>query len=171
MKQITNMNAFTLIEVLLAISLLSIIIIPIYNVQMVVTTSWEQLSDFLTLKQQGRIIMLALERELNSAAAVKLPENDILMIKQYQEIDTDYYLQFVVRDKKLNLRQPLQSSQNFKVKSSNWPTDDHFGNHQPLTEDIIKEHEFILIQENLLYYNFELEIGGTDYVLENKAAF
>lgn len=170
---------FTLIEVILALTIAGIISISIYNVNLFAWNFWSYNQDKVDLKQQARIITMYLEKDIKRATDIRLNDidsdgnYDLLLLRFGDEgsnIRNDYR-QYHVNDNKLAKALPEESAEDEDLTdlgADNWPLS--WSSNTYITREIIDSYEFDYVDGNkeLIYFNFELIYGEQSYTVENK---
>ncbi|MFW6278628.1 MAG: PilW family protein [Bacillota bacterium] len=169
---------FTLLEICCSIMLISVFLISVYDLYLYSSGFWENMSRQINLRQQARVISMFLESDLRKARDVKILSGQKLYINlgsgyfndpdQNYDLETDYYLQYMVEDEILKMKKTKSSFGNSGCHYPQWPKDKHLGNNNPLTVEIINDYKFEIVGQDILYYYFELENKGENYVLENN---
>jgi len=80
MRCINRQSGFTLMELLLALSILSIIIVVILGGLRITVRAWEKGEDMLSVQQRSRTILDRLDRQLSSAAVFMSGKEDLPLV-------------------------------------------------------------------------------------------
>lgn len=182
LKYQKDLSGFTLIEVLMVITITGIITISIYNINEAAWGFWNTSQEKLDLKQQARVIMIYLENNLREAAAVLIKDVDndghselLLNLgdsggsKDDTDAETDFYLQYNVRQKKLTVKKPYNSFNTSGISYPDWPDTEDWSYNRSLTLELIEDYEFRDLQGDgsLIYYKFCLQKGDNTLTFEN----
>lgn len=176
-----NNTGFTLLEVLLVLSLIGSLSLGFYRFSLSLF-NWCQVSGrLLDCSRQQRSISLYLEEKIKQAVAVKVKDLDgdgeqELLLNLGDEggpgddtdEDTDYYLQFNVRDKCLTRLKTVGKFDDSGVSFPDWPDSGDWGYNMSVTEEIIEEHRFRLLETGLVEFSFTLEQAGKKHRLLNR---
>ena len=179
---ITKNGGFTLIEVITAITLFSIIIIPLFNLVQINWKLWQKYQEKLVLRQQARMISLYLEKDIKRAIDVKIididgdDETELLLnlgenggSQDDTDENTNYYLQYNIKSRKLTIKKPLGSFEDSGVSYPDWPEKSDWSYNRSVTVSIIKSCQFLSLKMGkIVNYKFKLKKYKYTYVFENK---
>lgn len=175
-------DGFSLLEVILALTIIGIISVSIYNVNLAFWRFWNYNQDKVDIKQQGRVISNYLEKDIRRAIDVDVTdidsdgESELLLNLgdnggSDDETDefTDYYLLYTVVNNKLTLKKPKSSFNDSGVSYPDWPTNSQWGNNRSITMEIINDHQFTFDSNTgLVSFSFDLVNNNESYHVEGK---
>ena len=80
MRYLNRQSGFTLMELLLALSILSIIVVVILGGLRITVRAWEKGENMLSVQQRSRTILDRLDRQLSSAAVLMSGKEDLPLV-------------------------------------------------------------------------------------------
>jgi len=173
-----NERAFTLIEVLLTISIFSIALISISNVNISLWNFFNYNNDKIETEQEARVISSHLEYDLKRVSNIKKDGNDLLLNIKNLDGDYDYYIKYYVSSQVLKKKYLKDNPSDFSViydgenPDSDWPSDIQWNNTlyfntHSISSNVITDYGFT-VGSDLVSYNFDIEINNQTYNLSNQ---
>jgi prepilin-type N-terminal cleavage/methylation domain-containing protein len=172
MKAVNKEEGFSLMEIMLALVIISTVMMIITNVNINAFRNWNYSYNKIDLVQQGRVISYFLERDIRKAIDVIVQDGE-LWINQ-GPVDSpvyDTYLKYYISSKKLMRKKVKENPAGFIVKYPDWPDSDDWSLYftaRAVTIDIIRSSQFTETAHNTIRYNFELTNSGQQYTVVNE---
>ena len=170
-----------MIEVMVSMVVISLIVLPIFKLLESTVNIWMEIQRELDLKQQARIISIFLEnniekiidfkiKDINQDGKKELYFNLGENIEEHDRTDenTNYYIQYKIKDKKLYISTIKNSLRNSGIRFPQWPSEDAWGYSRPVTVSIIKDYNFKIKDQKLVFYEFFLENKNVNYYFSNN---
>lgn len=169
-------QGFTLLEILLAISIIGIIGVYISNIHLTAWQLFNKGQTTINLNQQARIIDSYLKNDIKRAVDVDIRDvdsdgdNELLLNlgenTNSDQDDTDdmthYYLQYNVKNQRLNIKKTANFFNDSGVRYPNWPEPAAWGENRAITKDIVSDFEFKDLNNNrqLIFYEFKISMDN-----------
>lgn len=173
-------KGFTIIEIIFTMTIILIIIIPLFRFMETFNNIWKQLQLKIDLQEQARIISVNLERDMKEAVDIKTEDTDNDGVNELYlnlgenvskndntDINTNYYIQYKVKNKTLYYSIPYSDFNESGTNYPLWPEDSIWGYSRPVTLNIIKDFTITMLEDNLIYFNFILQKENQEYDFEN----
>lgn len=166
----TNEKAFTLIEVMVSIALISIILFTLFNLNLVSWKFYNLNDDNIQLSQAASVIAVGLDKNIRSAVAHNIKSGEyselILNTGEKNSDQKNDFLKYIVEDNKLLLKRPendgFELNDDKLPKAINWRTD------RVLSSKIVVQNFEIETDSGRIKYSMELEKGKSNFKLVNK---
>ncbi len=175
--KLSKNRGFTLIEVMMAILLVGIIMIPFFQFINFQFNFFNHLQDKIDFRQQIRVINIFLQKDLKKAVDVKLDDingngqKELLINlgeKEGYSSSTDYYLMYNVQDKRLTIKKPVSSFADSGINYPDWPAEEDWSFNRSLTLEIVEKYKFTQSSKGLITYLFEIKNQNNSYIIENQ---
>lgn len=167
---INNENAFTLLEVIVSIALVSLVLGVLLNINLIGFKFWDINQENIELSQVVSIITANLDRNIRSAAVHNAENSDkdelILNLGDKGSTDKSDYYKYLVENNRLVLKKPATSG--FSL-NNDLPDGVSWVKERNITDEIIKEDSLtVKLDNNTVKYSIVLMNENKEFSLENK---